>query len=177
MYTFRLLSVAAGLVLACAAPAQTQSPKSDTARTASNVSLTAELGAAQLADLTGAELGVGGRYAWRNVRFSGIVGGFITANQDDRYRSETFSNGNSVCRDTSNGQFSDDSNCAPDVSAYGKLEASYLFDGGFEIGGGARFSQDNTAPYGTIGYRWSQGYAVYAAGGDDYVSLGLALRY
>lgn len=143
---------------------------------ASGLTFTAEAAVAQVADLTGADLGVGGRYAWRGLRISGLVGGFVHQSEDDRYRSETFANGRTVCRDTSNGRFADDANCAPDIAAYAKLEGSWLFDERFELGGGVRISEAVASPYATLGYRWPNGLAVYGAGGDDYAALGVAFR-
>jgi hypothetical protein len=162
-----------GLALTLAPAALAQ----DAAKPSGSVSLAAELGYAQVADRNGAELGVGGRYAWSGLRLTGMVGGFIYANEDDRFEEQAFNNGNTVCRDLSNGQFADDANCAPDVSAYGKLEAGWAFDNGFEVGVGGRFSEDLTSAYGTVAYRFDGGAAIYAAGGDDYFAAGIGLRY
>ncbi|MCP2678101.1 hypothetical protein NHF45_00990 [Maricaulaceae bacterium NA33B04] len=168
-----LSSAVAALALALTSTAVAQ----DVAKPSGSVSLAAELGYAQVADRNGAELGVGGRYAWSGLRLTGMVGGFIYANEDDRFEEQTFNNGNTVCRDLSNGQFADDANCAPDVSAYGKLEAGWAFDNGFEVGVGGRFSEDLTSAYGSVAYRFNGGGAIYAAGGDDYLTVGIGLRY
>jgi len=175
MRVFSLIAVSASLLLPQAALAQSPAMP-DKSANFHGVSLTGEIAVAQVADLTGAELGLGARYIAGGLRLTGMAGGFLHANQDDRYRSETFGNGNTVCRDTTNGQFADDANCAPDVAAYAKLEASWLFDGGLEIGAGARFSDGQTSPYGTLGYVWPGGASIYAAGGQDYAGLGLAFR-
>lgn len=174
----RMGFVVLSAVFLMGATAQAQSPAepAKVGARAGGLAFTAEASIAQVADLTGAELGVGARYAVSGLRLTGLVGGFVHANQDDRYRSETFANGNTVCRDTASGRFADDANCAPQVAAYGKLEASWLFENGFEIGAGARFSEEATSPYGTLGYAWPNGLAAYAAGGEDYVGLGLAFR-
>lgn len=170
------LAIAAIVIASGQAVAQEPSKSGGGASPGEGLDLTAEIAGAQIADLTGVELGLGARYGVGGLRLTGMVGGFLHPNQDDRYRSETFANGNTVCRDTTNGQFADDANCAAEVAAYGKLEASWLFDGGLEVGAGARFSEDQTSPYGTLGYVWPNGVAAYAAGGEDYVGLGLALR-
>jgi len=47
----------------------------------------------------------------------------ILPNSDSRYRTDTFSNGQSRCRDTSNGQFADTSLCGPRVVAGMSLDA------------------------------------------------------
>lgn len=139
--------------------------------------VTGELGYARVGERDGVELGIGGRYGWNDLRLSGVIGGFVYANEDDRFRSETLGNGNTVCRDTSNGQFSDSSNCAADVSAYGKIEAAWAFDNGLEIGVGGRFTEDLNTPFGTLAYRFGQGGgAIYATGGDDYIGIGIGFR-
>ncbi|MFT6661347.1 MAG: hypothetical protein ACJA0K_001339 [Maricaulis maris] len=149
---------------------------SDSGAQTTGWSPTGEIGIAHAGEITGSEVGVGARYAVSDIRLTGIVGGFIYPNSDDRYRSETFNNGNTICRDTSNGQFADESRCAADVSAYGKLELSYAFTDRFEGGLGGRFGEDGSSPYGTLAYRWPSGWAVYGAAGSEYASAGISYR-
>lgn len=139
---------------------------------------TAEANAAHADDTEGAELGLGYRFAAGNFRLTPIVGAFITAGEDDgRYRQETFDNGQTVCRDTSNGQFADKENCSGDldVAAYGKVEASYRIGGKVEVGVGARFGEDDAVPYGTLAF--GQVWGVKLAAGQDYYALGLTYGF
>ncbi|HYG27572.1 MAG TPA: hypothetical protein VD906_11755 [Caulobacteraceae bacterium] len=148
------------------------------AASAAQAGIHAEANAASVTEVGGVELGVGYRFAAGKVRVTPIVGLFVTTGEDDgRYREETFSNGNTVCRDTSNGQFADDVNCAAnyDTAAYGKLEAAWRFTDSFELGAGARLTEDEAKPYAVLGFGSTWG--VKAAVGDDYYALGVAFGF
>jgi hypothetical protein len=68
----------------------------------------------------------------------------ILPNSNSRYRMDTFSNGQSRCRDTTNGQFADTSLCGPravfgasaDVMAFTKSDSSHSvgLGGGYRVG-------------------------------------------
>ena len=128
-------------------------------------------------DLSGAELGLGYRLALGNFRLIPIVGALIHHDDNSRYREETFSNGQTVCRNTSNGQFAKNSNC-DDVAAkaYGKLEAVYRFGNVAALGGGVRVS-DKTSPYGTASFFIGERLALKGFGGKDYFGGGLTLAF
>lgn len=138
----------------------------------------AEANLARVTEVEGIELGLGYRFAAGGFRLTPIVGAFVTTGEDDgRYREETFNNGNTVCRDTANGQFSDKENCGANyhTAAYGKVEAAWHFTNGLELGAGARLSEDDTKPYAVIAYGTAWG--LRAAVGDDYYALGVAYGF
>jgi hypothetical protein len=126
----------------------------------------------------GGELGVG--YSLTAGRFSlrPIVGAFIYKGDNDRYYKDTFSNGQTRCRDGETGQFAKDSECNNvAVKAYGKIEATYSIPATVEIGGGARFSGDKVRPYGTMALPLGPKVRVKANGGPKYYALGLAAGF
>ena len=138
----------------------------------------AEVNAARLDKVTGAELGIGYQIAVSKIRITPMVGAFITKSEDDRYRQETFSNGNTICRDLRNGQFAKEARCNnADVAAYGKVEATLQLVPKFQLGGGVRVSEDRTLGYGVVSAFLSDKIALKAFGGKDYYGGGLSLVF
>ncbi|MBX9576112.1 MAG: hypothetical protein K2X07_10785 [Caulobacteraceae bacterium] len=132
-----------------------------------------EAGAAQLYDVTGAELGVGYRFAIGPVRFTPTVGGFIYQGENDRYY---FDDSADRCRDRTNGQFARTVLCdATAVSAYGRLEATARFRG-VEFGVGYRVDEEDGIAYGTASFDVSERMAIKANAGEEYVGLALVFR-
>jgi len=122
----------------------------------------------------GGELGVGYNVGAGGFAVRPIVGAFIYQGDNDRYYEDTFSNGQSRCRDSTNGQFADDENCNNTaVKAYAKVEATYTLLGSAEIGGGARFSSEQARLYGTVSFPLAPRIRVKANAGDRYYALGL----
>lgn len=147
-----------------------------TGQAANAQSWVVELNGAKVDDLSGAELGLGYNFAKKGFRLTPIVGALIYQGDNDRYRSETVSGGRKICRDLSNGQFSDKDNCNNTAAkAYGKLEAAYRFKS-IELGGGVRIS-DETMPYGTVAAYVGDNLAVKGFGGKDYYGAGLAFTF
>lgn len=146
------------------------------AQTAGPGSFYGELNYGETGERSGAEIGIGYRFGVQNFRLTPVVGAFVYPSEDDRYRQETFSGGQTVCRDTTNGQFADGELCGPDVRAYGKLEGTYRFANRFEAGLGVRVSDETTA-YGTAALLFGRGLAVKVNAGQDYVAGGLALAF
>lgn len=133
-----------------------------------------EANAARAHDRWGGELGIGytltaGRFALRP-----IVGAFIYKGDNDRYYEDTFSNGQTRCRDSQTGQFAKDSECDDTaVKAYGKIEATYSIPHFAEIGGGVRFSSDKVRPYGTVGLPLGPRFSIKGNAGPKYYALGI----
>jgi hypothetical protein len=133
-----------------------------------------EANGARAHDVWGGELGLA-----YNLRFAGftlrpIGGAFIYQGDNDRYQVDQFSNWQSRCRDTTNGQFAADEKCDNTaVKAYGKLELTYTIAGTAEIGGGARFSSEKVRPYGTLSFPVLPKLRVKANAGDSYYAVGL----
>lgn len=136
-----------------------------------------ELNGAEAYETTGVELGGGYRFASGNFSVTPVVGALIYQGENSRYRSETFKNGNTVCRDISNGQFADDTNCNNTAAeAYGRLEAGYRFKS-VGIGVGGRFSDSGSGAYGTISALVSERLALKVNAGADYVALGMTFGF
>lgn len=136
--------------------------------------LTLEANGARAESVWGGELGVGYNLTFSGFTLRPIVGAFIYRGDNDRYESNTFSNGQTRCRDMRTGQFAADEKCDNTAAkAYGKVEATYTFAGFAEIGGGARYSGDEVRPYGTVAVSLAPKIKVKANAGDKYYALGL----
>jgi len=122
----------------------------------------------------GGELGVGYNLRAGPVTLRPIGGVFLYAGDNDRFQNETFSNGNQICRDLSNGQFADDSDCNNTAAKlYGKVEGTVSVPLFAEIGAGARFSGERVRIYGTAAADIFPRIKLKANVGDRYVALGL----
>lgn len=145
---------------------------SSTSLHAQEVGFAGEINYAEIADVSGAEVGIGAHFSDGPLRISPIIGGFIYAGELEGFRRES----SSICRNTSNGQFADSENCdATETDFYGKLEISFLADS-FEFGAGYRYAEEQEGGYGLIGYRSSENLSIRATAGTDYFSVGLAFR-
>lgn len=162
----RLLSAALAATLACVSPivANAQS------------GLVAEAGYAEAFEVQGAELGLGWRFSARNFHLTPVVGGFVYQADNDRYYRDTLGNGQTRCRDGSNGQFARDNLCNDGaVDAYGRLEATFNIRQ-VEAGVGYRVSEEDSVPYGTVSVKFGDMWALKINAGEDYVGAGLVLR-
>lgn len=142
---------------------------------AQSSSLMLEANVAEVADLTGGELGIGWRFNARNFHLTPAVGGFIYQGDNDRYQMYDQSNG-ARCRDTTNGQYAKKELCdSTAVEAYGRLEATVHWRS-VEFGAGYRVSDSDSAPYGVIAFKVSDNVAIKGNFGSDYIGAGIALR-
>lgn len=136
--------------------------------------LTLEANGARAHGHWGAELGAGYTLSAGGFSLRPIVGAFIYRGDNDRYYDDTFSNGQTRCRDSETGQFAKDSKCDNTaVKAYGKIEATYSIPLVAEIGGGARFSSDKVRPYGTVAVPLAPRISLKGNAGPKYYALGL----
>ena len=140
--------------------------------------LGAELTGGKAEDVWGGELGVGYGLEVGPIAIRPIVGAFLYKGDNDRYVVSTFSNGQSRCRDSANGQFAADRLCN-DVAAlfYGKIEATYTIPAVAEIGVGARYMDEKVRPYGLIAVPVAPKFKVVGAGGPDYFSAGIRFGF
>lgn len=128
--------------------------------------------------LWGGELGVGYNVRFGPVTLRPIGGVFLYAGDNDRYRSEEISGGNTICRDLTNGQFADKSNCNNTAAKlYGKVEGTVAIPLVAEVGAGARFSGDRTRLYGTAAVDLLPALKLKGNVGDRYAALGLLARF
>lgn len=122
----------------------------------------------------GGELGVGYNLSLGGFTLRPIGGVFVYKGDNDRYEEDTFSNGQTRCRDMSNGQFADDEKCNnAAVKAYGKVEATYTLIGSLEFGAGARFSSEKVRAYGTASIPLAPRFRAKGNVGDRYYAVGL----
>ena len=136
-----------------------------------DVGLAGELNYAEVGELDGFELGIGFHISASGFRISPTLGGLIYQGELEGFRLEP---GN-ICRDLSNGQFSNSENCdATEFKAYGKIEVSYSLDM-LELGVGFRSDENVDSAYGILGYQVSEGVSLRAMAGDEYIAFGLAL--
>ncbi len=165
----RFITITISAALALASPAF-----------ASNV--TGEINGAYIAHTWGGELGAGYHLntpALPGFNITPVVGAFIYKGNNARYYVDTFPNGQSRCRDRTDGQFANSGLCGDtSYAAYGRLEASYSF-AGVSLGGGARYDTlvEKVRPYGTVSIPLAPGMRIKANGWKDYYSLGIAVNY
>jgi hypothetical protein len=119
------------------------------------------------------------------LRLLGAVDVFVPE-ADDRYYRDTFSNGQSRCRDSVTGQFASDSKCGAAL-AFGAIRAEVLLpvlDTGIEIGPGFRVGE-RSLPHAAIAYNTQierdQPFLLYlhGAGGVNFMQadVGIAMRF
>lgn len=126
----------------------------------------------------GGELGLGYNLRAGPITFRPIGGALIYAGDNDRYDRQTLANGNTVCRDTSNGQFANRDRCGNTaVSWYAKTEATVSIPLVAEIGAGARFSSDKTRFYGTVAFPVLPALKVKGNVGQRYFAAGLLASF
>ena len=133
-----------------------------------------EANGARAQSVWGAELGIGYNLSVAGFTLRPIGGAFLYKGDNDRYYNDSFSNGQSRCRDSFTGQFASDGKCDNTaVKAYGKIEATYTLPASIEFGGGARFSSEKVRPYGTASFPLGPKIRVKGNAGDRYYAVGL----
>jgi hypothetical protein len=136
-----------------------------------------EANAARAHDRWGGELGVGYGFGVAGFKLRPVAGVFAFQGDNDRYYTDTFSNGQSRCRDSQNGQFADDSKCENvDFKPYARVEAAYAIPLFAEVGAGVRLSDEKARPYGTIAFSASK-VRIKANVGPKYYAAGLQLGF
>lgn len=106
------------------------------------------------------------------------LSGIFYANSGSRYHSETFSNGRTVCRDSTNGQFSDADNCSSSFSFdYAAIfSGDYAISKSFVIGAGLRAGKQ-ADPFLTARYRISDNFGFQAKAGGKYSGFGFSFGF
>ncbi|SLJ96076.1 hypothetical protein [Novosphingobium mathurense] len=133
-----------------------------------------EANGARAHSVWGGELGIGYNVTLAGFTLRPMAGAFIYKGDNDRYYEDDLSNGQTRCRDSSNGQFASDAKCDNTaVKGYAKIEATYTLPASIEFGGGARFSSDKVRPYGTLSFPVAPKVRVKANAGDKYYAIGL----
>ena len=122
----------------------------------------------------GGELGIGYDVEVGPFTLRPIVGALIHSDDNDRYIEDDLDNGQTRCRDTSNGQFANDDLCDNTaLKPYGKVEATVTVPLVAEFGAGARISSDRMRIYGTAAINLLPKIKLKGNVGDRYVALGL----
>lgn len=126
----------------------------------------------------GGELGIGYSLTAGGFSLRPMVGAFIYQGDNDRYYEDTFSNGQTRCRDGNTGRFANDAKCDNTaVKAYGRVEATYSIPLVAEVGGGARFSSDKVRPYGTVAIPLAPKIRLKGNAGPKYYAAGLRVGF
>ena len=125
------------------------------------------------------ELGLG--YAFKADKFyvAPAIGIELTQGEENtRYRTQTQSNGTEVCRDSTNGQYSNKENCSGNTDGRGfvSLEAGYRVADSTSVGIGVRRAEV-TSPYAVVNFGSLSGFKFRLAGGKDYASIGASLGF
>lgn len=141
------------------------------------VGFAAEAGLAVLEDDIGGEVGVGGYVAFNRFRLGGTLGMFVHASGDERYRSERFDDGRTICRDATSGQFADASHCGPDYEAYARLVGSIALTDRFSIGGGYRISEASSVPLGSVSFALTPHVGLNLQGGAEFARSALTVSF
>lgn len=156
--TFALAAGACALSMAAPAAAQ----------------ITIEGNGARADDRWGGELGIGYGLGAAGFKLTPMIGALVYAGDNDRYREDELSNGQTRCRDTTNGQFADDERCSnTKANAYAKVEATYSIPLIATVGAGVRFSERRTTPYGTVAIPLAPTIKLKGNVGDRYFALGI----
>lgn len=100
----------------------------------------------------------------------------LSEDEDSPFFNDTFSNGQSRCRDSRNGQFVDDAECGPDIDYRGAAEAQFLLADRFWFGGGAVIGE-GASPFATAGVTLTKNFGLYARIGDEYAAAQLRLVF
>jgi hypothetical protein len=110
-----------------------------------------------------------------------IIDVSITQGQNSGFYRDTFANGQSRCRNSSNGQFATNSSCSATGISTGffrTLDATYEVpisenNNSIIAGIGTSLNEDNGGFYGVLGYRASQGFNVKAKIGTNKTDIRL----
>jgi len=126
----------------------------------------------------GGELGAGYSVISLNgFRLTPGAGAFLYKGDNDRYFMDS-NGGNPRCRDTTNGQYANDSLCDDTaVKAYGRIEATYSFPASFTLGAGVRYMSDEFRPYGTVAFPLGPVISLKGNAGPKYYAAGLFARF
>lgn len=124
------------------------------------------------------EIGYVKNFGNASITVNYLAGVIYSGEAPSGYREETFSNGNTVCRDLSNGQFAKKEKCDPTIEAeYApSIEASYWLAERVSIGAGYR-GGDEPEAIGTLAYKLGpKGYASIR-GGSEYFGIGFGALF
>ena len=135
------------------------------------------LGYADRGGIKGAEIQLGYRKQFSAFGVNILpLTGIWYQKDDSRYREETFSNGNTVCRDRTNGQFADDEKCGASFSYAFIASTDYALSEAMAIGAGVRIGKDSDA-FLSARIKVGQSLSLLVQGGGKYVSASLALGF
>lgn len=136
-------------------------------------------GIGQINSTTAGEVALGYRVIADKFFIAPAVGVEITEGEENtRYDTQTQSNGTEICRDLTNGQYSNKENCSGNYDGRGfvSLEAGYLVSNSTSIGLGVRRAEV-TSPYAVVNFGSAAGFKFRLAGGKDYASIGVSLGF
>lgn len=140
--------------------------------------LVASIGYGGRAETKGVEVEIGYRKTFAAAALNIMpFTGILYSDPDTRYREETFSNGTTVCRDTSNGQFSDKDKCSKNSFAYAFIASvDYPVNDKLALGAGVRVA-DEADLFVTFRASLTGRTTLHAKAGGQYVSAGFAYGF
>ena len=132
----------------------------------------------------GWELELGGRVDWNDfIYFSASPANVVIFEGDapEGFHNETFSNGNTICRDESNGQFADDELCNSEIDTEWRAAAEFQLrvadnvligaGGIYVIQGDIDPDEERLSAYGSMTLELTPRFAINFKGGSDYASV------
>lgn len=108
-----------------------------------------------------------------------LQGVFFEGEEPEGFRKETQSNGNKVCRDTSNGQYAEKEKCEPDIEGEYTPSAEILqglFFANVSIGVGYR-GGDDAGVYGLLRFGPPEGLYAAARAGSEYWGVSIGFNF
>lgn len=177
MYRTNGILFAAATLVVPGAFAQHAAPSAPKDAVSDNWDVYGTLGAS-LKGRTGLEVELGVKYqpaSWIEFGFSPANLVFFE-NEDDNFENQDLGNGQSRCRNLSNGQFADDYNCAPDVSWRGAATGELNLGDNLSVGGGYLFGEQESA-FGSLRYNFNDTFSLLGRAGEEYASLAIVARF
>lgn len=136
------------------------------------------LGYGNASSKSGVELTVGGqKLIYEKVVLDVIpLSIIIVPNDGSRYRSETTSNNKTICRDKTNGQFSDSSNCGPTYKYAFQSSVKYQVHESIDLGLGTRIGS-NFSIYADALLKFNSKTSLEGKLGNDYTSISIRFDF
>jgi hypothetical protein len=126
---------------------------------------------------SGAEVELGFQKSFDSININLVpLSGIFYNDKNSRYQNETFKNGKTICRDKSNGQFSNKENCDGNFEYAALTSIDYSINEKFNIGVGARINEDReSTAFATARYKLTSTISVNLKYGNNYQSIGVAI--
>ena len=133
---------------------------------------------AKRADVKGVEMELGYRKVVSDFGVNILpLTGIMYSNSNSKYREETYSNGSTVCRDTSNGLFADKVTCNNSSFSYGFIASGdYALTDWLTCGAGVRIGK-KPDPFLTLRGRVTRNMSFQFKAGGKYTAAGFTFGF